>query len=206
MNGICAIISGGEYSPLAEIEKADYIIACDKGWEYALKEQITPQLLIGDFDSCEETLPAHIPTIILPKEKDDTDTLAAVRIALERGFAEIWLYCALGGRADHFYANLQTAAWAAENNAAVKIFAADTMIYFINNRSLIIPYHSDYVLSVFTINDKASGVGIKGAQYELDDATLTNTFPLGISNEFIEENPVRISVRSGTLMIMCVKV
>lgn len=202
---ICAIISGGEYNTLTEIEKADFIICCDKGLEYALKSDILPNLVIGDFDSCEIKPPDEVNIITLPHEKDDTDTLYAVKTALENDFAEIWLYCALGGRLDHLYANLQTAAFAAENCRLVKIFSSETQIYFINNRSLSIPYNSDCVLSVFSFNDQASGVSIKGAQYELDDAVLTNTFPIGISNEFIEHNPIQISVTDGILMIMCVK-
>ena len=202
---ICAIISGGEDNPLPEIEKADFIICCDKGLEYALKNNILPNLVIGDFDSCEVAVPNGVNIITLPHEKDDTDTLYAVKTALENDFAEIWLYCALGGRLDHLYANLQTAAFAAENERLVKILSSQTQIYFIHNRSLTIPYRPNCVLSVFSFNDKASGVSIRGAQYELDDGVLTNTFPIGVSNEFIEPNPVQISVSEGTLMIMCVK-
>ena len=83
MSKICAIISGGEYAPLSEIEKADFLICCDKGYAYARQNSLTPDLLIGDFDSYQAPLPDDIPTVTLPHEKDDTDTLYAVRTALQ---------------------------------------------------------------------------------------------------------------------------
>ena len=78
-NKSCAIISGGEFSPINGIENADYIIACDKGYEHAAACGITPDLLVGDFDSYKGERDKRVPVLDLPVEKDDTDTMAAVR-------------------------------------------------------------------------------------------------------------------------------
>ena len=107
MKGLCAIISGGEYSPMDDIKAAEYIIACDRGYSYAKRSGIVPDLLLGDFDSYTGKLPEGAAVERLPREKDDTDTMHAVRRALELGFTRISLYCALGGRLDHLLANLQ---------------------------------------------------------------------------------------------------
>ena len=106
MKGLCAIISGGEYSPMDDIKAAEYIIACDRGYSYAKRSGIVPDLLLGDFDSYTGKLPEGAAVERLPREKDDTDTMHAVRRALELGFTRISLYCALGGRLDHTLANL----------------------------------------------------------------------------------------------------
>ena len=97
MKQLCAIISGGQEDTLCGIEAADFIIACDRGYVYARNAGIRPDLLVGDFDSYRGALPADVPVLDLPVEKDDTDTMAAVRWAVSEGFAEIRLYCALGG-------------------------------------------------------------------------------------------------------------
>ena len=44
MNNLCAIVSGGQFSELNGIESADFIIACDKGYEYLLGSDLSPDL------------------------------------------------------------------------------------------------------------------------------------------------------------------
>lgn len=90
-----AIVSGGRFSPLADIEKCGYIIACDRGYEYLHEAGLRPDLLVGDFDSYTGPLPRDVPRLDLPVEKDDTDTMAAIRHALlsaagKYGFTALW--------------------------------------------------------------------------------------------------------------------
>lgn len=206
MANICAIISGGEYAPLVNISQADFIIACDKGYEYALKAQIVPQLLLGDFDSCAIDLPKNIDIIKLPHEKDDTDTLAAIRIALARGYEEIYLYCALGGRLDHLYANLQAAHFAADSGVKVTIFAGEQEVYIFKDATLKLSPRKNHILSVFSLKDRASGVYLKNVKYPVNNYTLTNIFPIGISNEWINDDAAEITVIDGVLMVICTKI
>ena len=204
MNKICAVISGGEYSGLNGIEKADYVIACDKGYEYAIKNDITPDILVGDFDSYSGVIPDNIPVLDLPVEKDDTDTLAALRHALSLGYGEIVIYCALGGRTDHMLANIQAAAFAVKNGATVHILGTETEITVLSGSKIIIPQKAGHSLSVFSITDKSDGVTISGVKYPLTNAEISNTFPIGVSNEWIGN--AEISVKNGILAIVISKV
>ena len=45
-------------------------------------------------------------TIVLPCEKDDTDTVFAVKEALKRGFQDFLLIGVIGGRLDHTLGNV----------------------------------------------------------------------------------------------------
>lgn len=203
MERICAIISGGTFSPLTDIDKSDFIIACDKGYEYAKSKKITPDLIIGDFDSYSGNLPSEIPVLTLPCEKDETDTMAGVRYAAEHGFNKILLFCALGGRLDHLLGNIQTAAYAAKSGLNVKICDEQNEIYVFSNSSVSLPKKEDFSISLVALTDKCENVTVSGGKYELKNAVLTNTSTLGISNEWIGD--ITVSVSDGILAVIMSK-
>lgn len=205
---ICAIISGGTFSPLEKIEEAEMIIACDKGWDYAQQCGIVPDLVLGDFDSARE-LPCtkDVNVLRLPTEKDDTDTVAAIRIALEKGYRRLHIYCALGGRLDHLLGNLQAALMAARQGALVRIFDTDNEMTVWGGGTQEFIYKEGFSLSVLSLTDRCRGVSIEHAQYTLTDAVLTNAFPVGISNEWKKcHQPVRITVEDGILLAICSRI
>ena len=201
MSGRCVIISGGEYSPFPPPEAGEFVIACDRGYTYALREGRRPDLVVGDFDSCRETVAEGIPVLRFKKEKDDTDTMLAVRWALERGFGELLLLCALGGRLDHCLANLQCAAFAAERGARVSLLSDDTRIYLLHSGSMELERAEGFSLSVLTHSERCVGVTLRGVKYPLEGATLTSAFPLGVSNAWSGDRAT-VSVDSGTLMVV----
>ena len=93
----CFIFAAGTFFGLRETPVSDdLIIAADAGYHTYRNIGIVPNILLGDFDSmpAPETT-AH--TIRLPVEKDDTDTLAAVRVALEQDCEEVHIYGGTGG-------------------------------------------------------------------------------------------------------------
>ena len=108
----CLIIAGGDYAPI-EPEEGDYILACDKGYAWCRREGIVPDLILGDFDSYGGKLPEGVPVLRFPAEKDDTDTMLAVRWASEQGFKALRLCCCFGGRLDHLLSNVETLHYAA---------------------------------------------------------------------------------------------
>ena len=201
MRTSCLIISGGEFSPFPLPEAGEYVIACDRGYDYARRCGITPDLVVSDFDSSHTAVEAGIPVRQLPTVKDDTDTMSAFRCALDRGCRDIRLVCALGGRLDHLLANLQAAVFAAVRGARVQICAADTEIRTLRNGSLTLPRREGWSLSVFAVEDHCRGVHIAGTKYPLENAVLTNDFPLGVSNEWADD-AAEVSVEEGTLLIV----
>lgn len=196
----CAIISGGDFAPLSDIEKADFIIVCDKGYEYAKNSAIAPHLFIGDFDSFSGKVPCDIPTVTLPTEKDETDTMAAVKYAVNHGFTDILLFCALGGRLDHLLGNLGAAAYAAKAGLAVKITDLNNEIYVLSNSKITLPKKDDFSISLISLTDKCESVSISGGKYPLRNAVLTSASTLGISNEWIDD--ITVSLGQGVLAIV----
>lgn len=201
---ICYIIGAGENHGLNFTPSSDdFVIAADAGICYLEQSGMTADLIIGDFDSLDDT-PAHPNTKVLSPEKDDTDMLAAVREGIRAGYSVFYIYCGTGGRIDHTIANLQVLTYLAQNDMQGFLFGKDDVITAITNRKIAFePIRSGYI-SVFSHGEKSDGVYLHGLKYELENAVLTNTFPLGVSNEFIGKEST-ISVINGTLLIVLPK-
>lgn len=199
----CAIIAGGAFSPLDGIEAADYVVVCDKGLEYAQRAGIRPDLLVGDFDSYHGALPEGVPVLELPVEKDDTDTMAAVRWASGEAFETITLYCALGGRLDHLLGNLQAAAFAVEHGARVHIVDRENELFLLTEGTLRLAPKTGFSLSALALTDVCEDVSIQGTKYRLAHFQMTNHFPIGVSNEW--QTDAVISVGRGVLAVVLSK-
>ena len=108
----CVIFGGGEIADLryaqSLLREDDYIICADRGYAYCVSMGVVPDLVLGDFDSYNGSLPQNCELLRYPVEKDDTDTMLAVKEAIRRGYHEIMMLGMLGGRLDHTLANIQT--------------------------------------------------------------------------------------------------
>ena len=197
----CVIISGGEFESLEDISGADFIVACDKGYFYACKRNIVPSLIVGDFDSYDGMVDESLPVLRFQKEKDDTDTMIAVKYAIQHGFGEVQIRCGLGGRLDHTIANIQAGAYAVKYGLRASVIGRDTEIHILNNSSMTIPKKEGCCISLLSHSDICEGVSISGVKYPLNDAVLTNAFPLGISNEWIDDEAI-VKCNRGILIII----
>lgn len=200
-NSICYIVGAGDnygldFTPTSN----DFVIAADAGIRYLEQCGIAADLVIGDFDSLEYA-PTHPNVKTLNAEKDDTDMLAAVREGIKAGYSVFHIYCGMGGRIDHTIANIQILAYLSQNNMQGFLFGKDSVITAITNRKIAFDKIPSGYISVFSYTEKSEGVYLQGLKYELNNATLTNTFPLGVSNEFIGKES-SISVIAGTLLIV----
>ena len=116
----CFIFAAGTYYGLRERPRTgDLVLAADAGYLACRQAGVVPDLLLGDFDSMDQ--PADFDRIRrVPVEKDDTDTMLAVKTGLEQGCGEFYLYGGTGGkRLDHTLANLQTLLYLRRHGAGV---------------------------------------------------------------------------------------
>ena len=106
----CYIFAGSPEAKCSgvEFDSSRYVICADGGYILAKKMGIEPDVIIGDFDTYKSRLPENCEIIRHPEEKDDTDTMLAVKLALNRGFKHIVICGAIGGRLDHTMANIQS--------------------------------------------------------------------------------------------------
>ena len=197
----CYIAGAGEFYDKILPMEGDYIIAADGGYSALVSRGITPDLVVGDFDSLGY-LPDHPNVIRSPVEKDDTDMMLSIQQGLERGYDDFIINGGMGGRIDQTYANIQLLTYLADQNARGTMVSNDYHITAIKNRKIKLnPVDKqNRLISIFCIGNKAKGVSLRGLKYPLENATITCKNPIGISNEFKEDSAV-ISVTDGTLII-----
>jgi thiamine pyrophosphokinase len=184
-----------------EIDLSDSFVVCaDGGVDAALRNHITPNLIVGDFDSLQGELPENIETIKLSVEKDDTDMMAAIRIALKRGFRDFVLLGAIGGRMDHSYANLCALQFLASQGCKAVLAGQGCRIFLLNGGRLTLQKLKGSTVSVFPFGAPSCTVSYGGLKYPLVNFCLTADNPLGVSNEIIDEN-AWIAVHSGNALI-----
>lgn len=202
MKNRCLIISGAPncFFP-SNFRKSDFVIACDSGYLHAVKAGIVPDLLVSDFDSFNGILNPSMEIVRAVPEKDDTDTLMALKEALHRGYDDIMIVGALGGRMDHTLANISLTAFAAKNGAICHLIDEHHQIFAIKDDSIMVKRGYWKWLSVFAVDSEVRGVTLRGLKYPLYDSVLTNTYPIGVSNEFVKDTAI-VTAEQGTLLVV----
>ncbi len=202
MNGnkICSIICGAPDGAIDRSLVEGLVICADSGLDHALRAGIKPDIVVGDFDSSNAAVPEYAECIRVSPIKDDTDTILAAETAIERGCTELRFFCAVGGRFDHTFANVQMLELLREKgvkNAA--LYGRDEKLYLLcAGESAEIEKFRGFV-SVFALSDHAV-VSEQGMKYPLSRHELSRKFPLGVSNEVTEERAVIITHRGMVLI------
>ena len=200
----CVIIGAGEFFGDVKLDTGDYLIAADGGLDHIKSLGLTPDVIIGDFDSVSDAreMPEGIEVIRHPVEKDETDSYLAYRLGYERGFREFHIFGGTGGREDHTFANYCLLLKAKNEGCNAFLYGKDQISTVIKNEKMRIFGNPGASFSVFALGAIASGVTVKGAKYEAEKVTLTPDFPLGVSNSFTDSGYADIEVECGALLIM----
>ena len=144
----CVIFCAGDFEKLAEpIQDTDLVIAADGGLHHLEALDRKPDIILGDFDSL-----GYVPTgaQVFPVEKDDTDSMLAVRKGLALGYRRFVLYGALDGpRLDHTVANLQTLCFLKRQGASGYLAGKSTMAVAISNETVTFPPNATGIVSLF---------------------------------------------------------
>ncbi len=175
--GICYIVCAGERAALNfRPDRNDFVIAADGGYAYLKDAGITPDLVVGDFDSLGIVPDGNV--IALNPIKDMTDSFAAADEGLKRGYKEFRIYSALGGRLSHTLANIRLLSYLLHSGAKAKIIGNGVEIIVTDGSATFGP--GGY-LSVFPVTETAE-VKIENCKYS-GTFTFTQRDSLGTSNE-----------------------
>ncbi len=198
-----AVLIIGKNVTLKEYDLKDaYVVGIDQGAILALEEGIALDAAIGDFDSIEKEeekrLSKQKNVFFLNREKDDTDTAAALKI-LPKEVSKITILGGIQGkRIDHFLANLLLM----EQDERIGMVDDDTMI-FIKNESFQVSKGKYHYLSLFALEEVVD-LTLNGVAYPLTNYTLFPKDPLCISNEW-KTDLADITFQSGKLLVILSK-
>ena len=185
MNTLCCIVGAGSFSAALLPPQRDsyFLIAADGGYAALKSAGLRPDLCVGDFDSLG-FVPDDCETVSLPVEKDETDMGAAALLAARRGFRTLYFYGVLGGsRFSHSLAAVQTLVRLRKRGLTVRILDQHCILFPVAEETVSFPDRMEGDFSLFAISDQVT-VSFTGLKYPLHHQTLTNTFPLGVSNSF----------------------
>lgn len=203
----CVIVGGAEIrraeSVRDELREDDYLIFCDSGLRHAEALGRSPDLIVGDFDS-HENPHAAAETIVLPHEKDDTDTYFAAKEALRRGFRDFLLLGVIGARLDHTLGNLALALMLDGAGAHVRIVDDYSEMEIVSRAPAEVSGRFPY-FSLLNIDGSAGGVSVSGAKFPLRDAVIRCDSSLGVSNEVLPGGTARIEVEGGRLLLVRIR-
>ena len=183
---ICYIFGASEISDYTyykdKIDENSYIICADGGIKHIEALGLTPDIIIGDFDSSENT-EKYSNKIVYPAEKDDTDLGLALSYAYKKGFTKCVAIGCLGGRLDHTLANIHLLKYAYDKNIALELIDSNTKVILVKGNAELSNDGYKYI-SVFPLGDTARGISYEGLKYPLLNATLKAGLPIGVSNQF----------------------
>lgn len=203
----CVIVGGADINNYGFIREKlcadDYVVFCDSGLKHLQHLHAKPSLIVGDFDSHDNPL-LDTETIVLPREKDDTDTVYAVKEAIKRGFDEFLLIGVAGARLDHTLGNVSILLYLDSLGKKGCIIDDYSEMEIVSERPVSICDKYSF-FSLLNITGCAKGITINGAKYPLADAEISCEYQYGISNEVLPGEKAVVSVKCGKLLLIKVR-
>ena len=188
------------------LQRAKRIIAADGGAARCLRLGITPDVVIGDFDSIDERAlreveAAGVELIRHPADKDATDLELALDHAREIGAKALTVLGAVGSRWDQSLASILLLASDRYAQMTLSIFDPPQRLFILRpGARLSISGAIGDVVSLIPLGARAEGLSTTGLKYPLDGQALDFATTRGVSNVLLQATAsVRLS--KGLLII-----
>lgn len=203
----CIIVGGADinnYNFIREkLRAGDFVIFCDGGLRHMEALGVKANLIVGDFDS-HENPNMNVETIVLPCEKDDTDTVYAVKEAVKRGFEDFLLIGVVGARLDHTLGNVSILLYLHSLRKRAVIIDDYSEMEIVGESTVSVS--DEYAFfSLLNISGTAKGITVTGAKYPLVNGEITCEYQYGVSNEVLPNQMGTVSVRDGKLLLIKIR-
>lgn len=181
------------------------IIAADSGARHCKNFHVTPDLLVGDFDSVREADYAHyaaagVEIVQFPAEKDYTDSELAVDIAVKKGCSKVILLGAYGTRLDHSLAAIFLLKVLLDKGIEGILADEHNEVKLINSH-ITLQREDGVNVSLIPLEGDVTGITTSGLYYPLEDATLKVGASRGVSNKFAQD-VAQVTVKEGYLLVI----
>ena len=199
----CVIVCGAEikdYKKISSyIDDEDFVVYCDGGLRHQNGLGRKPDLIVGDFDSYEKPA-TDVELIELPREKDDTDSIFALKEGMKRGFASFLFVGALGARFDHGFANVSALLMLDSKGLKGKIVDDYCEMEVVSKEAYV---SDDYpYFSLLNISGEENEISISGAKFPLEHGSITCEYQYGVSNEVLPGEKACIRVYGGRVLLV----
>jgi len=189
------------------LTRGRYLVAVDGGYSFFRKTRLTPDLLIGDFDSIgrmPRTLTAKTTVVQHPAYKDKTDAELAVDHCLSLGVQEIYIVQPSFGEPDQFVGNLMLLIRAAQlrrrmQGCSVHVVNRRYRVCALADGAGMISGGRGDIFSVVPISDQIA-LTLSGTEYDVTNLVIQRGESRGLRNR-ITANPAHIRVRGTALVI-----
>lgn len=212
---IVLICSGGPSDVLCPLERFlnrdDVLfIGADKGAQSLVENGITPDIIIGDFDSIDQRVFAELKQkvkkiIYANIEKDETDTDLALNVALTYEPTEILLTGVTGGRLDHEEAAKRSILRVQQMHPSIccSIENKQNRLQFLvePNKPHVLNHIHQYV-SFFAVAEPIQEVTLRGVKYETTKEYLALDSSRYTSNEIIDKQHAHIIFSNGICLMI----
>jgi len=209
-----AIVTGGSIEDLswlkAQLSRYDLLLAVDRGLEATEVLGLTPDLIIGDFDSYrgDQAIEARYPEaqiLTFSSVKDWTDTELALQKAIElcgssEGEAVIDLYGAFGNRLDHTFANLMLLGSLEQKSPRIRALDPDNEVERLFPGTYSVIRKEGFNVSVLSLDESAT-VSLRGFEYDGEKLILLRKGTMGVSN-CLKGSEGILTLHSGKVFLM----
>lgn len=209
---LCMLFLGGERPRglaqrvlLQGLQREHVMFAADSGAMHLLARGLTPHVLVGDGDSLspaalQQCHNAGCEIYQLPREKDMTDGEAALQLALRKGYRELALFGAFGGKPDHLLGNLLMPLPYRAQWQSLTFYSQDSYAYYCFGDSEIEGRIGDTV-SLVPLSETVQDIHLLGFRYPLQGVDTQLGSSLCLRNELAMERAL-IRFRSGIMLVV----
>jgi len=202
-NPVIAIIANGEMPDENIVSKylpdADMIIAVDGGANICQKLDITPQFIVGDFDSITTKTRRFFKGVSFVELRDQnfSDLHKAISFALEHKPQKLKLFSTAGKRSDHTFSNLIIFD-ALNTSVPIEVYDDAGVLSMLSAGKHKLDGKPGYPVSLFSIRPLKC-LSLRGFKYEVQSQDFAPSFN-GTSNSFIS-NECHVEFESGRLFV-----
>lgn len=187
------------------ISNHDFLVAVDGGLHHLLELKRFPDLLIGDLDSItsqelQACIEKGVEILRFKAQKDESDLELALLEALNRGFSDLTIANAGGGRLDHLLCNLGLLFHPALQRAKVKMTNQSSWFHPLTQKITLKTQPGD-LISLIPWQGPAIGVSTANLAYALNNETLLPYGTRGLSN-VAPGNEITVSLQSGQILLV----
>lgn len=198
------------------IDKDTLLVGCDGGTDRIYDLNLTPHVVIGDFDSIRN-LPGEIRNlpskkngkeidvgnttyVRYPTDKDFLDAEAAIDYAAGKGMDKIILVNTDGNELDHVIGVLIVIAKNKYKMVDIKIIRARQTIYVVRNKAVIKGKKGDKI-SLIPLYGPVKVHKSSGLKYDPSEHQMSLQHNIGISNEMTDKEAV-LNISKGCFLVV----